>query len=305
MDHVLPRYPVYIPSKGRYDSLTAKLLARDGVPFKLVVQPQDVERYAENFGRDRLLVLPRDNSYDGLIMARNWIKEHSIQEGHARHWQLDDNIRDFHRYTGGKRIRCRAGIALAVCEDFSDRYENVALSGLNYSMFVTGHDKIPPFRVNVHVYSCTLVNNSIPHAWRLRYNDDTDLCLQVLSAGWCTVLLNAFLANKAATMTVKGGNTDDLYQGDGRLRMARDLERMWPGVVQTKRRFGRPQHVIANSWRNFRTPLKLRSDIDLDEIEKQSEKYQLELTVKHPIKSAELQQYVKRVGTASSFSTSA
>lgn len=40
----------------------------------------------------------------------------------------------------------------------------------------------------VHVYSCTLILNSIEQRWRLLYNDDTDLCLQVLAAGWCTIL---------------------------------------------------------------------------------------------------------------------
>ena len=57
------------------------------------------------------------------------------------------------------------------------------------------------------------------------------------------------------TMTMKGGNMAQLYQGDGRLTMARSLERMWPGVVSINRRFGRPQHVVKNSWRNFDTSL--------------------------------------------------
>jgi hypothetical protein len=100
-------------------------------------------------------------------------------------------------------------------------------------------------------------------------------------------------------MTVKGGNTDDLYQGDGRLRMARDLERMWPGVVETKRRFGRPQHVIANSWKNFTTPLKLRSDIDLEELKREGDKYNISLKVKQPIKSPDLRRYVENVNSRS------
>jgi hypothetical protein len=64
------------------------------------------------------------------------------------------------------------------------------------------------------------------------------------------------------TMTMKGGNSDQLYDGDGRLKMARSLERVWPGVVTTDRRYGRPQHVIANAWKNFDTPLIPRADFD-------------------------------------------
>jgi hypothetical protein len=110
------------------------------------------------------------------------------------------------------------------------------------------------------VYSCTLVNTAIPHRWRSFLNDDTDLCLQVLSGGWCTVAFNAFLQQKVQTMKLKGGNTG-IYQGDGRLKMARSLERLWPGVASVDRRFKRPQHVVKNQWKGFTTPLKPRPDL--------------------------------------------
>jgi hypothetical protein len=65
-------------------------------------------------------------------------------------------------------------------------------------------------------------------------------------------------------MLLKGGNTDALYHGDGRLKMARALERLWPGVVKVDRRFGRPQHVI--NWKKFDTPLIRRDDLDWDSL---------------------------------------
>jgi hypothetical protein len=260
----LPRYPVYIPSRGRSDEcLTARFLEHDGVPFRLVVEPQEHDLYAARFGAERLLVLPEKNT-TGLHWARNWIKDHAVAEGHARHWQLDDNCRRIARLYQGRRIPCAAGVALAATEDFVDRYENIAVAGLNYEMFLPStYDGIPtpPFRVNVHVYSCSLILNSIPNRWRCAYNDDTDLCLQVLADGWCTLLMNAFMVKKMTTMTMHGGNTDDFYQGDGRLRMSRSLERLWPGVVETKRRYGRPQHVI--NWRKFRTELRLKPGLSV------------------------------------------
>lgn len=277
-----PRYPIYIPSKGRWrksQSLTANFLLKDGVDFRLVVEPQDRQVYADRFGDDKLIVLPWDNppgTPDGLIKARNFIKEHSIAAGHVRHWQLDDNIIEIRRWYKGRRIPCDAGPALRATEDFVDRYENVAVAGLNYQMFCIT-PTAPPFYLNVHVYSCTLVLNSIPNRWRLNYNDDTDLCLQVLADGWCTVLMNVFMANKIRTMKVKGGNTDALYQGDGRLRMARTLERKWPEVVSTDRRFERPQHVVRDQWRRFDTPLKRRTDIDWSKIEGTTNEYGMTL----------------------------
>ena len=73
-------------------------------------------------------------------------------------------------------------------------------------------------------------------------------------------------------MTVKGGNTEDLYQKDGRLIMARTLEEVWPDYVTTKWRFGRPQHVVKDSWRCFKTPLQLKTGVDLSAMPKVDER---------------------------------
>ncbi len=260
-----PRYPVYVISKGRADCcLTARFLVRDRVPFRLVVEPQERELYAKEFGEEQLEILPFSNLGLGSIPARNWVKDHAIASGAARHWILDDNILGLWRRYRATKLPCEAGIALRAAEDFTDRYENIAIAGLNYYMFAVNRTKAPPFVLNCHVYSCMLILNALPHRWRGRYNEDTDLCLQVLSDGWCTVLFNAFLAFKTPTMLMKGGNTAELYAGDGRLKMARSLERVWPGVVETKRRFQRPQHVVKDAWKKFDTPLKRRADVDFE-----------------------------------------
>lgn len=256
MGKILPRYPVYVISKGRSDRcLTARFLVKDKVPFYLVVEPQEADLYAKEFDRKLLIVLPFSNLGLGGIPARNFVWEHAKASGTERHWILDDNIYDIKRRWKGTRLVCSSGPALAAVEDFTDRYENIGISGLAYSMFCPDGLRIKPFFLNVHVYSCLLIRNSLTQRWRGRYNEDTDLCLQVLSSGLCTVLVNCFMITKIATMTMKGGNATELYKGDGRLKMARSLERMWPGVVEVKRRFKRPQHVIKFTWKKFNTPL--------------------------------------------------
>jgi hypothetical protein len=138
-----------------------------------------------------------------------------------------------------------------------------------------------------------LIRTDLKQRWRGKYNEDTDLCLQVLSAGLCTVLFNVFLCWKTKTMTMKGGNAAELYKGDGRLKMARSLERQWPGVVETKRRFKRPQHVVKDAWGRFDTPLRRRKDVDFETLAKQSNEYGLEIRqVKSEIKSPELRALV-------------
>lgn len=278
---LMPRYPVYVPSKGRYESgYTIRFLIADQVPFYIVVEPQEADEYGQRYGYERLLILPwsgndavrqayteaRGIENGGLIAVRNFIMEHSIGLGALRHWQLDDNIHRMKRRYKTRRIPCAAGAAMHIVEEFTDRYSNIAISGMNYNMFaydITAKDGIPPFHLNCRVYSCSLINNAIPYRWRIAYNDDVDICLQALAGGWCTVLVNAFLIEKIKTMVVTGGNTTDLYQGDGRLKMARSLQRLWPGVVETRRRFNRPQHVVKDAWRRFDTPLQLRPGVTI------------------------------------------
>ena len=181
-----PQYPVYVISKGRSDCcLTARFLVKDGCPFYLVVEPQEADEYAKHFGRECLRVLPFSNLGLGSIPARNWVWGDALRAGFKRHWILDDNIRLIYRRWRARKIPCEAGPAFRASEEFVDRYENVAVAGLQYMMFTPNKQKFAPFVPNVHVYSCLLIRNELPYRWRGRYNEDTDLCLQVLAGGWC------------------------------------------------------------------------------------------------------------------------
>lgn len=283
-----PRYPIYVISKGRHaTALTPLFLQRDGVPYKLVVEPQERDLYAARFGEANVLTLPFSNLGLGGIPARNWVWEHARAAGARRHWILDDNMRMVRRLFRGKRIRCTSGKAFAAVEDFVDRYTNVAVAGLNYTMFVLNDCPVPFYR-NVHVYSCLLIDDMLTERWRGRYNEDTDLCLQVLAAGLCTVLVNAFMVDKMQTMKMGGGNSSQLYQGDGRLKMARSLERVWPYVVEVDRRFKRPQHVVRYAWRRFDTPLKRKPGVEASGVND----YGLSLEAVGEIKSPRLQELV-------------
>lgn len=286
-----PRYPIYVISKGRARAcLTADFLLKDQVDFRLVVEPHEADEYAAIYGRERLHVLPFSNLGLGSIPARNWVWEHAAASGAARHWILDDNIMGTWRRYKARRIPCNSRFAFLTCEEFVDRYTNIAIAGLNYYMFAVNGSRLPPFYLNVHVYSFLLIRNDLPFRWRGRYNEDTDLCLQALSAGWCTVSLNAFLAWKMKTGVMGGGNATELYKGDGRLKMARSLERAWPYVVETKRRFSRPQHVVRDAWRKFDQPLIRRPDLDWKAIEAGGNEFGMRLQATgEEIKSPEMQ----------------
>jgi hypothetical protein len=196
---------------------TSRSLARMKVSHYIAIEPQDEELYTaalDKFNiRDyvTLIVAPFSNHGDGPGRARNWCWDHSISIGATSHWVMDDNIQDFYRLNRNVRVRVESGICFKIMEDFVDRYDNVMISGPQYRFFCAPNQRYPAYVANTRIYSCLLIKNACKHRWRGRYNEDTDICLRVLKDGDCTVQFNAFLQGKAATQTVKGGNTEEFY----------------------------------------------------------------------------------------------
>ena len=262
-----PKYPVYIVSKGRADTMiTSRSLTRMKVPHYIIIEPQDEKPYNEalvNFGLSdyvTLLIAPFSNHGDGPGRARNWAWDHSISIGAEAHWVLDDNISDFYRLHRNERIRVESGVFFKVMEDFFDRYENLYIAGPQYRFFIAPNQKYPPYVANTRIYSCLLIRNDCKHRWRGRYNEDTDICLRVLKDGDCTVQFNAFLQGKIATQTIKGGNTDEFYHKEfvedeqelegkrynekGTINKSQMLADMHPDVARVVWRYGRWHHYV-------------------------------------------------------------
>jgi len=263
-----PRFPIYIISKGRWSRRqTSKTLEKMNVPYRIVVEPNEYEKYAEVIDHNKILVLPSNFSElgQGSIPVRNWVWEHSIKEGHLFHWILDDNIESVERFNKNLKVKCETGTPFYVIEDFVLRYENIAIAGMNYALFCPAYEARQPIKFNTRVYSCILIKNSIDYRWRGRYNEDTDLCIRVLKDGLCTVLFNSFLIGKRATMTQGGGNTDTIYNtGDNRREFAESLTHQHPDVVKTVWRFNRWHHQV--NYKKFAgNILKLKNGIVLPE----------------------------------------
>lgn len=271
-----PKFPLYIVSKGRSESrLTAKTLERLQVPYFIVIEEQEYVQYSAVIDKEKILVLDKkyQREYDtfdelgltksvGPGAARNFVWDHSIAGGYPWHWVMDDNIRAFYRLHKNKRLRVGDGTIFRCMEDFVLRYENVAMAGPNYYMFAPDRQKCPPFITNTRIYSCNLIRNDSPFRWRGRYNEDTDLSLRMLKAGWCTIQFNAFLQNKVATQKIKGGNTAEFYAQEGTYNKSRMQVEMHPDVSRMVFKFGRVHHHVDYSrFKSLR--LRLRSDIQI------------------------------------------
>jgi len=283
-----PRFPLYIVSKGRADSrLTSKALEICGVPYHIVVEKQEFDTYAAVIDPAKVLVLDSryqreydtcddlgDSKSKGPGAARNFVWDHAIAGGHKWHWVLDDNIKSFLRLQKNLKVPVSDGTIFRCMEDFCLRYQNVAMAGPNYFMFASRKRKMPPFVANTRIYSCNLIRNDVPFRWRGRYNEDTDLSLRMLKAGWCTVLFNAFLQYKMPTQSVKGGNTAEFYRAEGRvvpgkkyaqggtLAKSQMQVRLHPDVSKLVWRFGRVHHYV--DYRPFKqNKLVRRDDVEI------------------------------------------
>lgn len=262
------RYPVFIPTKGRAQSpLTIRAFDALGVDYRIVVEAQEVDAYAAVVAPERILVLPFAGR--GLVAARNWIWDYAQGLGVSRFWTFDDNIKAFYRLNHNLKVPVRTTATFRAIEDFADRYDNVAIAGMHYFMFASRKSKLPPVEFNTRVYSNMLIQTDLlerdgrPFRNRGFFNDDTDLCLRVLKDGWCTVLFLAFLAEKSVTMSVPGGMTPH-YQGDGRLKMAQELQGYHPDVTKITWKWGRWQHSV--DYRPFKhNRLRLKPGVRVPE----------------------------------------
>jgi hypothetical protein len=239
-----PKYPIYIISKGRWKSrLTSKALDRMQVDYKIVVEPQEYDNYKNFIDPNKILILPFSNLGMGSTPARNWVWDHSISKGFAKHWILDDNIENFHMLNKNEKYVVHSGAIFKAAEDFVSRYANVPISGFNYYSFCKKTDKVPPYILNTRIYSTILISNDFSCRWRAKYNEDTDLSLMALKAGYCTIQFNAFLAGKITTQRMKGGNTDELYK-NGTLEKSNCLYNLHPDVTEVVWKFNRWHHFV-------------------------------------------------------------
>lgn len=270
-----PQYPIFIPSKGRAGHpYTIRALSAYKVPFTVIVEPPEVRpyedalRYFGGYGS----VLPLDpaftRDYDacktlapgesaGSGPARNMAWAAALEQGAPWHWVVDDNIAGWWYYNRNRKMHAGDAAPIRLMEDFTDRYTNVAMAGPTYYMFVSRKQKYPPFTANTRIYSCNLIRSDLPFRWRGKYNEDTILSLDLLKAGYCTLLYNAWLVWKIRTGTVPGGNAEIYAQGTR--EKSEMLVREHPDVARASYRFSRDHHYV--DYGRFRQSLIRKPDL--------------------------------------------
>jgi hypothetical protein len=260
---VAKTYPVYIPSKGRSENDTTKLCIRENIPFYLVVEPQDADDYISNHGKENCLVMPENNK--GLPYARRFCKQHSIDQGHEWHWQIDDDIKGVMVRQDGKNIKTPVKPVICEIQNFIARYKNIGQAGLCHSLFAWSHST--DYGLNQQCPTFVIIRNEIPIWWRDGVAEDTDYSLQVLAANpprdllnnkrepWCTVLFYKYMFDTAVQGKLAGGNTDSEYADDGRLTRIKGLQKYWPGSFKAVWKHDSWRIAPSRVWQSFKQQL--------------------------------------------------
>jgi hypothetical protein len=284
-EKVSPKYPIYVITKGRWEkTLTIDTLEEMGIDFNICVEPDEYDNYISNpkIDKNKVIKLPENFSErkQGGIPVRNFVWQHSVDNGHKKHWIIDDNIDGFYRWNENIQKRVKDGVVFRVMEDYSDMWENLGLTSCQYASFVPGIDTGRGAVIrNTRTYSCILINTELldkrlEERWRGTYNEDTDLTLRVLSTkDLCTANFNAILSGKQTTGTMKGGNTTTIYEfGEDKQQNAKftglqkkfdELKENWGDIIKftnKKHKDGRPHHHISYT-KLFKQPLILKEGI--------------------------------------------
>lgn len=254
-----PQFPVYVISKGRaYNPMTARHFEKAGIDYLIAVEPQEAEEYVKAVGKDHVLILPFSNLGVGSYPARNYCWEHAKAKGYKYHWLFDDNILAFKTWINGRRRNTDEVLKALTYVERNAIRSSVSITGFEEPNFVVKPPRVP-FKYNCHVYSAMLIRNDIPWRWRLKYNEDVDLCLQVLHGGGTTSSCVYYMADKVSTsMKMKGGNQSELYKGNDpkkKLLKAKMLEAVWLQYAKTVIRFGRYHHYV--DWKVFKKKSKV------------------------------------------------
>ena len=220
-----PTYPIFIPTKKRSSiARTPQILEKLNLPFILVVEKEDYEDYKSVYPNAEFLVLPESNQ--GIIYARNQIKERASELGCEYHWQIDDDIRGTCYSINAKETNLPIGQALSVAESCVNNFDNIGSIGLRHMAFSRTEKNIIGF--NKIVYTIQLLKTDTELKFRNNTIEDVDYTLQLLNSGYCTIVLNRLLFKAPSTGSEVGGNTEIEHTREKRLLRAQTTSNYWP-----------------------------------------------------------------------------
>ena len=286
-------FPIYIPSYKRYDTLyTIKALEKLGISnYKVVIRPTENEeknyrQYMEKQGiknidekiyvmSEEQMEFEKSGGNNNSIIPRRIIWYDAVKRGYKAHWVLDDNIKGFSRRIEGKKIPFEnTSFPFRFVEEMLYRYPNVMQGAIQYEHLCPAAGNRSLVILNSRAYSCMLnrhfteeQDKQIGGHWRGSYNEDTDLSLRILKAGYPTMTFQNILCNKQSTSSVKGGNNVSAYIEDGFKKKAEELYNNHPDCVKIVTKYNRIHHQVDyTKFRNNKLEENIGYKLNLPEL---------------------------------------
>lgn len=236
-------WPIFVPSKGRPDSTTLRLLT--GLPVRVVVEPQDRAAYAAAQPSVEQFVLPKSNQ--GIAFVRQWI----LDRADDWYWMLDDDITAFFRVEGKRCVKCPPAEALLAGQQAA--VPTVGQVALEYQQFAWSSGGLPKF--NSYADVCVGIHPRVRSAAKYRaavaLKEDRDFTMQIIRSGLDVVRCasHAFSAPKNGSNL---GGLSPVYAEGGREKRAVDkLVELWPWCVASQvKKDGRLDAKI--NWKRIR-----------------------------------------------------
>ena len=254
-------YPIYIPSKARSNiKITTSMLDDCDISYYLVVEPQDHEKYLENYDESRIIAMKENDQ--GIGYVRRFCKQHSINNGDKFHWQFDDNIVALGIRKDNKNLKYSARNCISIVEDFNDLFTNIGGCGLSHYVYAWARPYVIGF--NKQIFTACLFRNTKEHWWKSNTIEDTDYSLQLLSDHLVTLYFNRILMFKAPTGKYKGGNLEIEYGGnkdekrfggEKQYKKAQKMQEYWPEAkfqIRVKEKTNEIRLKPSRIWSSFK-----------------------------------------------------
>lgn len=242
-------FPIIIPSKNRPECPTAQLLK--GNDFKIVVEPQDIEKYKK--WKKHLVILPDNNP--GLQFVRNFILEYAKRKHMGWVWVMDDDLQHFYKTVQGKNVKCNFSEVSKSVEPKLRKSSKFAIAALEYQQFAWSMSGRMSF--NSYCDTCVALNTPLLRKYGVKYDlkqfkEDRDIVLQVLTKGLNTIRFSKYSFGAPENGSNEGGLKDLYDRKSPERKGAFALEEKWgTGLVAVQvKKNGRIDAKI--NWKAFK-----------------------------------------------------
>ncbi len=222
---------VFIPSKGRNDTVTHKLFIASGFKVYHFIEPDEIESY----NVPKKIDIKLNNQ--GMSYVRNFMLDYARDNGIKHFIACDDDITHFGKAKGGRAIKGdNADDLVPVFKVFCK--SDLAMAGINQRQFAWSEKKT--YKLNYgKVEGCSFFNSEII-TWRYKENskEDRDFMMQCLDnrenfAFFCKVFFNT------TAIGTNIGGLHDQYKSKADSIWAKKLLMDWPKYAKIINQYGR------------------------------------------------------------------